>query len=351
MSTHPLFIGPYTTHGSKGIYSLRFDSATGELSAPILAAETSGPTYLALSPDGRFLYAVNDSPALAVGYAIGADRASLSPLAQSPAPAGKAPSHLAVDRTGRVLLVAHYHEGYVASLPLAPDGSVGLPASVIRHAGSSVNPERQSAPHPHSVTVSPDNRHVIVCDLGLDKIFTYRLDANHATLSPAEPPFLTAVPGAGPRHFAFSPDGRHAFMLAEMGGTLTSYAYDAAHGSLHAIDTNTALPGDFVGENKSAAVRVHPNGRFVYASNRGPDTLAVFSFDSTTGRLALVESVPSGGVAPRDFALSPDGAWLIAAHQDSNDLTAFRVDSSTGRLTRTPATAEISLPVCVVFAG
>lgn len=350
MSTHHLFIGTYTRDGSKGIYALELDASNGHLSPAALAAEARGPSYLALSPDHRILYAVSESEAMAAAFAVRDDRSGLTPLPAPQSAGGKAPCHLAVDRTGRVLVVANYHTGVVASLPINGDGSLRPPASVIQHTGSSVHPERQTSPHVHSVTLSPDNRYVIVCDLGLDKIFTYRLDPKTAQLAPGDPPFVATRPGAGPRHFAFAPDGRHAFAITEMGGTLVAYRYDPARGALTEIDTKSTLAPDFQGQNTSAAVRVHPNGRFVYASNRGPDDLAVFAFDSLSERLAFVERVPSGGQGPRDFALSPDGQWLVAAHQYSNRLTVFRVNRDTGRLERQSSEAEISTPVCVLFA-
>lgn len=349
---HHLFVGTYTNKESKGIYSVEFDAATGRLAAPVLAAETKSPSYLALSPDRRRLYAVSESEAMAVAFAIDADRAHLTPL-QSPQPArGKAPCHLTVDATARALVVANYHTGVVASLALNPDGTIGAAGSVLQHTGSGPNPDRQAGPHAHCVVLSPDSRYVFSCDLGLDKIFAYQLDAATARLTPAEKPFTVTAPGSGPRHLTFAPDGRHAFMLTEMGATVVAYRYDATHGTLTELDTRSSLDpqSTFRGENRSAAIRVHPNGRFVYASNRGPDSIAVLAFDAASGKLTPVEVVPSGGQQPRDFILSPDGLWLIAAHQDSNSLVVFRIDPATGRLTRTDATASVSMPVCVLFA-
>lgn len=349
MTSHTLFIGTYTRESSKGIYALKLDGATGELSTPVVAAETKSPSYLALSPNHKFLYAVSESEAMAVAFAVGPD-GKLSHL-QDPQPAqGKAPCHLAVDQTGHALLVANYQTGVLASLPLNPDGTLGKPVSVIQNTGSSVHPERQSSAHMHSVTLSPDNRHVIACDLGLDKIFTYRFDAATAKLTPSEPAFFATKPGSGPRHFAFAPSGKYAFSIAELEGSVTSYHFHPDNGSLTPIQTISTLPADFKGKNTCAAIRVHPNGRFVYGSNRGADSIAVFACDAA-GQLTLVEIVPTGGKNPRDFALSPDGQWLVAAHQDSESLTVFRVDAATGKLTRTPSTAKISMPVCVLFAN
>lgn len=349
MTPYHLFIGTYTRDSSKGIYALQLDPATGALSAPVVAAETKSPSYLTLSPDRRFLYAVSETEEMAVAFGVEADRATLRPLQTPQSSGGVAPCHLVVDRTDRALLVANYHTGIVASLPIRADGTLGPPGSVIQHTGSSVNPTRQSSPHIHSVTLSPDNRFVLVCDLGLDKIFTYRLDPAGATLAPGTPPFVATAPGSGPRHAAFSRDGRFVFVISEMGATLVTYAYDAATGTLSPRDTQSTLPSGFAGENTAAAIRVHPNGRFVYGSNRGDDSIAVFAFDEEKARLTLVEIVPAHGKAPRDFALSSDGAWLVAANQSSDSLTVFRVDAQTGRLTHVAATATISMPVCVLF--
>jgi 6-phosphogluconolactonase len=349
MNAHSLFIGTYTRETSKGIYSLTLDATTGELSTPVVAAETKNPSYLALSPDHKFLYAVSEADAMAVSFSVGPE-GKLTSL-QSPQPAeGKAPCHLVVDRTGRTLLVANYQTGVLASIPILPDGTLGHAGSIIQHTGSSVDPARQTSAHMHSVTLSPDNRHVIACDLGLDKIFTYRLDPASARLSSEKPAFTAATPGSGPRHFAFSPSGQFGFCIAEMSATLTAYRYHADNGSLMEVDHKSTLPSDFHGPNSAAAVRVHPNGRFVYSSNRGADNIAVFAFDEAAARLSLVEIVPSGGKNPRDFALSPDGKWLVAAHQDSQSLIVFRVDAQTGRLTRTASAATVSMPVCVLFA-
>lgn len=351
-SPHHLFVGTYTQKDSQGIYSVSFDSATGALGAPVLAAETKNPSYLALTPDRRRLYAVNESEAMAVAFGIESDHQHLVAL-QEPQPArGKASCHLVVDQTAHALMVANYHTGVVASFALRADGSIGAAGSVLQHTGSGPNPERQAGPHAHCVVLSPDNRFIFSCDLGLDKIFAYRLDPVAATLTPAETPFTSTAPGSGPRHLAFSPDGRHAFLLTEMGATVTSFRYDGDRGTLTPIDTRSTLDphSGFTGENRSAAIRVHPNGRFVYASNRGPDSLAVFAIDPATAKLTLVEIVPSGGLQPRDFILSPDGRWLIAAHQDSNSLVVFQLDPATGRLTKTASTAKVSMPVCVLFA-
>ena len=245
--------------------------------------------------------------------------------------------------------LANYHTGIVAAIPLQPDGTLGTP-HIVQHSGHSVDPVRQLSPHVHSVTLSPDGRFVIVCDLGLDRIFTYRLDAAASQLTPANPPYVATEPGSGPRHFVFGADGRHAYAITEMGSTIIAYDYAAVTGTLTPRQTVPTLPADFKETSSGAEIRLHPNGRFVYGSNRGHDSIAVLVADPATGLLTPVEITPCGGKNPRNFSLSPDGRWLVCANQNSNTLTVFRVDAKTGRLTPTGQTASVPLPVCVLFA-
>jgi 6-phosphogluconolactonase len=348
-SSHLVFFGTYTRTTSRGIYAARLDDATGTLSTPELVAETPSPTWITFSPDKKFLYAVHASKAQAVGFAVDAAKGKLSPLplpAWAREPSGSA-THLAVDATNHTLVSANYGEGSVAAMAIQADGTLGRP-TVITHSGHGPNPQRQEKPHVHSVTISPDNRFVIVCDLGLDKIFTYALDAANAKLSPATPPFVEAQPCSGPRHFKFGADGRHGYNLTEMGATVAVYDYNATTGALAPTQIISTLPPDFQAK-WGAEVRIHPHGRFLYASNRGHDSIAVFAIDPTTGRLTLVEITPSGGKVPRNFDLSPDGKWLVCAHQDSGDITVFKVDPDSGKLTRVPGHTNIAMSVCVAF--
>ena len=360
--SHLLFLGTYTRSGpSQGIYAMRLDAATGALSAPTLAAAATDPAWIELSPDRRFLYAIQAGPAQALAFAVDPISATLTPLplhpsAPPPAAPGAAPlpapSHLAVDRTGRVLLAANYHAGFVASMPIHPDGTLGAPRT-LAHSGRGPHPTRQEKPHAHSVSVSPDNRHVLVADLGLDRIFTYALDPADATLSPALPPFTATAPAAGPRHGKFSADGRFFYVLNELDATVVAFRYDAVSGALAPLQTVPTLPSGFTGANICAELRLHPSGRFLYASNRGHDSLAVFAVDPATGLLsaAPLEIVPSGGAHPRNFALSPDGRWLVCGHQNTPLVTVFGVDAATGRLTRTAHTAAVPSCVCVAFCA
>jgi 6-phosphogluconolactonase len=352
-SSHLIYLGTYTRNSaSKGIYAVRLNAETGALSAPHVVAEATDPAWITLSPDKKFLYAIHGSASQAIGFTVDARNGRLRPL-----PAGKAispaillspPSHLAVDATGRVLLAANYREGFVSATPLRDDGTLDA-ANLFRHEGKGPHPTRQAAPHVHSVTLSPDNRFVIVADLGLDRIFTYALEPQTAQLTPANPPFVATESGAGPRHFKFSPDGRHGYAINELNNTITVYDYEFGRGVLTPKESVPTLPPDFKNPSSTAEVRVHPNGKFLYGSNRGHDSIAVFSMDASSGKLTVVEIVNTGGKNPRNFALSPDGKWLVCGHQDTPLLTVFAVDPSTGRLARSTHTASVPACVCILF--
>ncbi|MGH7957650.1 MAG: lactonase family protein [Opitutaceae bacterium] len=352
-ASHLIFLGTYTRNGpSKGIYATRLDTDTGELSPPILVAEAVDPAWLAISPDKRFLYAIHGSPAQALGFKIDPRTAQLAPLPREAAATDTAspPSHLAVDATGRMLLAANYRDGFVASIPLRTDGTLAT-AHTLSHEGKGTHPTRQDQPHPHSITISPDNRFVIVADLGVDRIYSYALGTENGKLAPASPPFVATAPGDGPRHFKFSTDGIHGYVINELSNTVTMLDYDPARGTLTPRQTIPTLPADFKAQTSTAEVRIHPNGRFLYGSNRGHDSVAVFSIAPTTGELSPVEIVKSGGRTPRNFALSPDGKWLVCGHQDTPLLTVFRVDASTGRLSSTKHSANVPSCVCVLFVN
>jgi 6-phosphogluconolactonase len=350
-ASHLIFLGTYTRTGpSQGIYATRLDDDTGELTPPTLVAEAVDPAWLTLTPDQRFLYTLHGSPAQAIGYQVDGSTPQLRPLPRdaSAEVTANPPSHLAVDASGRVLLAANYRDGFVAAIPIRPDGTLGA-ATKIEHSGQSVHPTRQEKPHVHSVTLSPDNRFVIVADLGLDRVFSYALEPATGRLTPADPAFVATAPGAGPRHFKFGADGRHGYVINELNNTLAVFDYTPETGRLAPKQSLSTLPSDFSGENSTAEVRVHPGGRFLYGSNRGHDSIAVFSIHPQHGTLTPVEVVKTGGRTPRNFALSPNGKWLVAGHQDTPLLTVFRVDLSTGRLTKTGHTAAVPSCVCVLF--
>jgi 6-phosphogluconolactonase len=347
LGRHRLFIGTYTKGQSLGIYSATLDRATGALGAPELAARAPNPTFLALSPDRRFLYAVCAGDGWASSFRVDAGSARLAPVQQVPAGPGPTPCHIAVDSGGRVALAANYHLGLAAAIPLNPDGTMGAPR-VVAHSGKGPHPTRQTTSHVHSTNFAPGDRFALVCDLGLDRIYTYAVDPKAVALVPGRPPFVPSAPGAGPRHLTFGRDGNHAYAINELDSTIVAYRYLPENGSLEALQSVPVLPPAYRGEATAAEVCVHPSGRFVYGSGRGADTLAVFSVGAD-GRLSEVEIVPCGGKGPRSFSLSPGGSWLVCAHQDSDTLCSFRVDAATGRLTRIPGTIGVPMPVCVVF--
>ncbi len=350
-----VYFGTYTGTKSKGIYVSRFDSATGKLSEPMLAAQTVNPAYLAIAPDRRSLFAVNEteqfngqaSGAVSV-FKLDTSTGKLDFLNQQPS-SGIDPCHIVANPDGKYVLVANYTSGSVAAFPVETNGFLAPASSVIQHHGSSVNRERQAGPHAHCVAVDGANHRVFVCDLGLDKVMIYRLNEANGELAPEETPSIGLKPGTGPRHIAFSPDGRYAYVLGEMGATLTAFAYNPEHGALNEIQTISTLPEDFHGKNTSAEVALVPSGKFIYASNRGNDSIAVFAVNEASGRLSFVERQPCHGKTPRCFAIDPTGQFLIAANQNSNNVVVFRIDAHTGKLTWTGQSIEVGQPVCVTF--
>ncbi len=344
------YIGTYTRRDSKGIYAYRFQPSTGKLMAIGLAAETSNPSFLAVHPNQKFLYAANENGnGTVTAFSIDTATGKLTMLNQVSSK-GSGPCHVALDKSGKCLLVANYNSGSIAAYPVGQDGKLGEASASIQHKGSSVNPQRQRGPHAHSVNLSPDGRFVLVTDLGLDQILTYRLDAAKATLTAGDPPFTKAAPGSGPRHLAFHPKGKFAYVCDEMASTVTAYAYNAANGSLEERQTVSTVPKDFTGTNSDAEIAVDPNGKFLYASNRGHDSIAVFAIDPGKGTLAPVEYTPTQGKTPRNFALDPTGRYLFAANQDAGGVVVFRIDPKTGKLQATGEKLDVAFPVCVVFA-
>jgi len=345
---HRLFIGTYTKGTSRGIYSVTLDTATGALGAPELAAEALNPTFLALSPGRELLYAVSAGPSWASSFRIDPASPRLLPVQQAAPGSGPTPCHFAVDSTGRIGLAANYHLGLAAAIPLGADGALG-PPRVVAHAGRGPHPTRQTAPHIHSTNIAPDSRFALVCDLGLDRIYTYAIDRRAAALAPGTPPFISAAPGSGPRHLEFEGTGQFAYAINELDNTIAVYRYDPQSGGLVARQTVSVLPEGYQGNALAAEIAIHPNGRFLYGSCRGPDTLAVFAVDGGTGNLSPVETVPCGGRSPRHFSVSPDGEWLVCAHLDSDTLCAFRADGDTGRLKRIPGSVPVPSPACALF--
>jgi 6-phosphogluconolactonase len=341
-----VYVGTYTSGASKGIYAFRFNSSTGKMTEPTLAAENSNPAFLVAHPNGKFLYAANENPnGMVSAFATGGKLMLLNSVSSR----GAGPCHVAIDRTGKWLFAANYNSGKVAVFPVGADGKLGDASTVVQHSGSSVNRERQEGPHAHEVVVSADNHFVLVPDLGADRVVIYRFDAAKGTLTASTPAFAKAAPGAGPRHLAFSPDGKFVYVLNELAASITAFRY--RDGSMKELRTISTLPADFAGAKSGAEIAVHPSGKFLYASNRGHDSIAVFRIDSSKGTLTAEGHAPTQGKTPRNFAIDPTGGYLLAANQDSSTVVVFAIDPKTGGLTPTGQVVLIPSPVSLVFAS
>lgn len=350
------YVGTYTGKKSQGIYTFTFNAATGEVGKPELAGETVNPSFLAIHPNGKNLYAVGEVAAVDGKKGGGVSAFAIQPggklkLLSQASTVGSGPCFVSVDKSGRVALAANYGGGSVVALPIKADGSVGEHTGFVQHSGKSVT-KRQSQPNAHSVNLSPDNRFAFVADLGLDKVLIYKLDAAKGTLTPNDPPFTAVAPGSGPRHFAFHPSGKFAYVINEITLTMTAFSYDAAKGALTELHTVSTLPAaDGPGPKpgwSTAEVVAHPGGKFLYGSNRGHDTIAVFSV-ATDGKITLVQNAPAEVKTPRNFNLDPTGKWLFTEGQGSDTIALFKVDQATGKLTATGTKLEVGSPVCMKF--
>jgi 6-phosphogluconolactonase len=352
-----VYFGTYTNALSRGIYVSRLDADTGTLSTPELAATTPSPCYLAVSPDEKYLYCDNsiksfngENAGAVSAFVIDKTSGHLTFLDEKSS-GGVGPCYVSVDASGKILLAANYGGGSVKSFRLNDDGSIGADGSVIQHHGSGVNPTRQTSAHAHFITADPSNHFALACDLGQDKVMIYKLNAADGTLATNEIPFGSVPPGSGSRHLAFSPDGTFAYVVNEMGCTITSFAWDAKCGELKALKTISALPpGETVKDSYTAAeILVHPSGKFVYATVRGHDSVSVFAVAKRSGRLKFVQNLPSGGQLPRGMGIDPTGRWLITGHQKTDNAAVFAIDVKTGKLTPTGQSLTIGAPVDVKF--
>ena len=350
-----IYVGTYTSGESKGIYRLRLDLATGALSPAGEPAEAVNPSFLALHPSGRFLYAVNetgegpDDPSGGVSaFAVDAATGALTFLNRQES-GGAAPCHVTIAADGRHALVANYAGGTVSVLPIGKDGRLGKATAVVRHSGRGVKPQ-QGSPHPHSVNLDAANRYALVADLGIDEVISYRFDAARGLMERQAEGTLTLPAGAGPRHLAFHPSGRQAYVIDELDSTVTRLDYDPASGAVTAKQRISTLPEGYAGRNSTAEVAAHPDGKLLFGSNRGHDSIAIFTVDATTGALLAAGHQPTGGKNPRHFAIDPTGAYLLAANQDSDTIAVFRIDRATGRLHPVGSPARVPKPVCLRMA-
>lgn len=351
-----VLLGTFSRGESEGIYTVRMDLETGDLSAAKLVARSTDPGFLARHPHLPVVYATlrakdadgNMAGGL-VAYAVDATTGGLTELNRRLVKQGTF-AHVAVDVEGRRVVGASYGGGHVTSWSLEEDGRLGAGGEPMNQVGPlGPNAKRQGGAHPHSVTISPDGRFAWVADLGLDRVLAYDLTGRAETLIPHVAGDAVIAPGAGPRHSKFSPDGRSFYVLNELDGTITAFRYDARQGTMREIQHLSILPPEYDGRVSASEIRMHPNGRFVYAAHRGDSTLVIFSRDQDTGRLSRLGAEPCGGETPRNFALSPDGEWLLSANQNSDTLTVFKVDATTGGLTPTGVPTPVPHPVCVLF--
>jgi 6-phosphogluconolactonase len=352
-----VYIGTYTQEGSasKGIYAYRFNSATARLTPIGLAAETINPSFLAVHPNHHFLYAVNEvsnyngqKSGAVSAFAIDRATGKLTLLNQV-ASRGGDPCYVTVDQSGKYVLVANYAGGSVAVFPVLEGGRLGDASAFVQHSGHGTNPKRQEGPHAHSIDPSPDNRYAIVDDLGLDETLVYRFDSAKGSLAADDAKIAKAAPGAGPRHFALHPNGHFAYVIDEMQSAVSAFRYDPVAGELRLLQTISSLPKIFLGHSEAAEIQVHPSGKFLYASNRGHDSIAAFAIDGNKGTLTPIEYVSTKGASPRNFEIAPGGSLLFAANEKSDNIVVFRINRQTGRLTPTGKVLEIAQPVCVKF--
>jgi 6-phosphogluconolactonase len=354
-----VYVGTYTggKTNSRGIYAFKMQGGSAALVPLGLVAETTSPSYIEIDADRGLLFAVNETEeyegkptGFASAFSIDRKTGKLTLINRQPTE-GKAPCHLALDKSRRHLIIANYTSGTVTVLPVAADGRLGPASAVVQHTGSSVDPRRQAGPHAHCTTFDPAYRLLFACDLGLDKVMAYQLDPAKGTLTAYTPPSASVKPGSGPRHMDFRPDARFAYVLNEMASTVTTFAYDAKAGSLAERQTVSTLPPSFSGSNSGAEIVVHPSGKFVYSSNRGHNSIALFRIDPTQGTLTFVEAQDTGGRTPRNFAIDPAGRLLFAANQDSGTMLVFTIDQATGQLKPSGPPIEVPSPVCVRFLG
>jgi 6-phosphogluconolactonase len=344
------YVGTYADRDNKGIYAYRFDSKNGRASALNFTAESAELSFLAIAPGGRFLYATNNifKPSGTLNsFAIEPETGKLSLLNQVGSH-DEGPVHIALDRSGKYALVSNYTQGSVAVFPVLDDGRLATASAFVQHKGSSVNPERQKGPHAHAAVFSPDNRFAIVADLGLDQILAYPFDDTKGTLG-SNPQIVNAPSGAGPRHLAFDSKGKFLYVINELQSVIVTYSYDAQLGELREVQTISTLPKGLKSNNTAAEIEIHPSGRFVLASNRGSDTIAIFAVDPKNGTLKLVEIDSAGGKTPRSFALDPTGYWLLVGDEGSNKIVIFHMNPVTGHLSQTERVLPISSPVCIKF--
>ena len=342
-----LFIGTYTTAGSKGIYVYRFNAATGNAEWVSNTDSSKNPSYLAVAPNEKMVYAVNETePGKVSAYTFDKNSGKLTFVNQQPT-GGNDPCYVSVSKNNKWIVVANYGGGSATALSVNNDGSLNPYSQLFQDSGSSVNKQRQEKPHVHSAIFSPAQDYVYTPDLGLDKVMVYKFNAAvPKPMTPANPPFVTVTGGDGPRHLAFHPNQKFVYLIEEMSGTVGAYQY--ANGKLTLIQHLPTHPEEYKGDIGSADIHISPDGKFLYASNRGAEnTITIFSVDAATGKLKLVGYQPVMGKTPRNFIIDPTGNYLLAANQNSDNVVIFKRDKQTGLLKATGKEIKVSMPVCL----
>lgn len=348
-----MYVGTYDGRGSQGLYVFEFDRSTGSMTQLQSIDDPVAPNFQALHPNGSFLYSVSgeaysDDSAYGtvVAYRIDPTTGTLTRI-NDQSVEGSGPAHVSIDPRGAFAYVSNYGEGNLSVFGINDNGSLTEAVEVVQHEGSSVNERRQSGPHVHSVIPSPDGRFIYVSDLGLDKIMIYEVDRETGSLTPAETPFVESDPGAGPRHFTIHPNNEFAYSVEEMSSTVVSFRVDRSSGALTPVQRVSMLPDGFQGSNSAADIHVSPDGRFLYASNRGHDSLVIYEIDPATGRLSLVGHESTRGEHPRNFMIDREGAFVLVANRDDDEVVLFRRDRETGRLHYTENRIDVPMAVCV----
>lgn len=350
-----MFIGTYTNGKSEGIYGFRFDPSKPDARQVSVTAGIRNPSFLAMSPDGRFLFAVSElngggDAGRVISYRVDGANGVLTRINDQPS-GGDDPCYVTVDKTGRWVIVGNYSSGSLSVLPVNADGSLGQAVSRQVHEGSGPNASRQEKPHVHATVLSPDNRYLYVPDLGADKIFVYRFDAATGKLTPGDMPFRAAHPGSGPRHFVFHPEKQFAYLVEELTGSISVYHLTPENGALAWVQRLSTLPAGFQGFAGSADIHISPDGRFLYATNRGDaNNIAIFRINKKNGQLSPAGHQGAGGIHPRNFSITQDGRWLLCANRDSDEIVIFQRDRKTGKLTETGKRIRVPSPVCIRWA-
>lgn len=354
-ATAMVYVGTYAESNDESIFLYSLNPETGELKRTLAVKAGANPSYLALDSQQKYLYAVNETTSYegkesgaVSAFAVNPQTGNLALLNKAPSMGG-APCHISVDENNKAVLVANYVGGNVAAFPLQEDGKLGEAATVKQHQGAGPNKSRQEAPHAHYIASSPDNKYGFSVDLGTDQILGYKLQKEGELLKSNEPAVAFATsPGAGPRHMVFHPSGRFAYVINELNSTMTALAYNSENGTFSEVQSIATIPADFKENNQPAAVKISADGKFLYGSNRGHNSIVVFAVDENTGKLSLVQHESTGGDWPRDFTIDLTGNVLLVANERSNNIVSFKIDKSTGKLTKTGHEVEVHKPTCLV---